>query len=180
MVPCTASLPARNALPSCGRNLLFQASSTAGGGLNNSWTWAAVFTGIGIVIGVYFTIVHRRRDKLAKLLEPVDLLLDDTAVALDKLATVPAVKDDLTTLGELCSRIEQAEKAFPSIPFGTVVATIEAYEKTALPNDFTKKLTPVETAEEILGLCRQQGLRIAAVQTAIDTVQAIVKPLRKR
>ncbi|MER6375911.1 hypothetical protein ABT255_48125 [Streptomyces mirabilis] len=170
----------RTELHSYGRNLLFQASGTAGGGLSSSWTWAAVFTGVGIVIGVYFTVVHRRRDKLAKLLEPVDLLLDDTAVALDELTTVPVVKDDLKKLGELCSRIEQAEKAFPSIPFGTVVATIEAYEKTVLPNDFAKKLTKKETADEILDLSRQQGIRIAAVQTAIDTVQGIIKPLRKR
>ncbi|MFB8137882.1 hypothetical protein [Streptomyces mirabilis] len=37
-----------------------------------------------------------------------------------------------------------------------------------------------QTADEILDLSRQQGIRIAAVQTAIDTVQGIIKPLRKR
>ncbi|KFG01303.1 hypothetical protein IQ62_08550 [Streptomyces scabiei] len=162
---------------------MLQASGPVSGGLSGSWTWAAVFAGIAVVItviSVCLTIVHRRRTILATLLEPVDSLLDDAAVELAKLATLPATKDSLDELSKLLNRIKQAEKAFPSIPVGTVVANIEEYEQTVLPDDFAEKLTATRTAEQILTLSRQQGARIVHVQASIDTVQDVIKTLRKR
>lgn len=183
MVPCITSFPVQNALHSCSSNPMLQASGPVGGGMNSSWTWAAVFAGIAVVItviSVCLTIVHRRRSILATMLEPVDNLLDDTALEFAKLATLPATKDNLEKLSKLLNRIKQAEKAFPSIPIGTVVAHIEEYEKTALPDNFAEKLTARSTAEGTLALSRQQGARIVHVQAAIDTVQGIIKTLRKR
>ncbi|SDO99923.1 hypothetical protein SAMN04487981_115163 [Streptomyces sp. cf386] len=120
-------------------------------------------------------IVHRRRDKEAQVLAPIDRLLDDLAVCLDRLATLSATKADMAVLGELRRRIKQAAKASP-LPIGTVVAAIEAYERTALPDDYVTKLA-ADTSGEILQLCRQQGAGVEAVRAAIDAVQGLIKPL---
>lgn len=112
---------------------------------------------------------------------PVDLLLDDAAGALEKLATLPVMKGALNDLGALCSRIKQAEKAFPSIPISTVVATIEASEKTVMPDDFVKRLARKAASDKILDLCRQQGGRRNHGRTDRDRHRrTIIKPLLKQ
>ncbi|MFJ8539281.1 hypothetical protein [Streptomyces sp. NPDC093591] len=179
--PQSAATPSADAPVSATPPSARDAGGTADGDLNSSWTWAAIFAGVGVVVtltALSVTIVHRRRDKLAQLLEPVDILIDDIAVAVDKLASLPATQGDMADLGQLRRRIKQAEKTFHRIPIGAVVAAIEAYEKTALPNDFAKQLAE-EAAGEILGLSRQQGSRIEAVRAAIDAAQSIIKGLRK-
>jgi hypothetical protein len=47
-----------------------------------------------------------------------------------------AQNTDLTKLSELLSRIKQAERRFPELPLGTVVAHIDTYRKATLPDDF--------------------------------------------
>jgi hypothetical protein len=178
-MPCPTSFPIRNAQYLCS-DLLLQASES-GDGFSNSLTWAAVIALVGILIGSCLTIVHRRRDKEAKRLRPDYELLDDTVVLLDKLATIPATKVDLAELGEQCSRIKQAERRSPTIPFGTVVAYIEAYEKTTLPNDFAKRLLKnKDFLDECLKLSRQQGAAIEAALAAIASAQRTIERRTRR
>jgi hypothetical protein len=75
-----------------------------------------------------------QRTKQAKRFQADYELLSETVVILDKLVGTAAQKTDLTTLSELLSRIKQAERRFPELPPGTVVATIDAYRKTTLPD----------------------------------------------
>ncbi|MFI6013723.1 hypothetical protein ACIBAG_33795 [Streptomyces sp. NPDC051243] len=155
---------------------LLNAAGTAEGGLNSSWTWAAVFAGISLVVallGVIVTILHHRRDKQAQRHAPIDILLDEAAVEIDRLATLSATKTDMDDLAELRRRIKQAAKA-SSIPMDTVVAAIEAYERTALPDDFATRLAE-GTSGEILRLSRRQGAGIEAVRAAIDAVQGLLR-----
>lgn len=99
-------------------------------------------------------------------------LLNETVVLLDKLAGTTAQKEDLTKLGELLSRIKQAERRFPDLPFGTVVAHLDAYRKTPLPDDFQRKLTSRRILlDDLLDLSRQQGAATANALAAISTVQ---------
>ncbi|MGW2426501.1 hypothetical protein ACWC0C_46280 [Streptomyces sp. NPDC001709] len=87
-------------------------------------------------------------------------------------------------LNELLSLVKQAEHPFPDIPFGTVVATIEAYEKTAITQECAKKLTKVLTNKKYVGealkLSHEQGARIADIRSAIDTAQLTIHRKLKR
>ncbi|MEH0543223.1 hypothetical protein QA802_09115 [Streptomyces sp. B21-105] len=57
-------------------------------------------------------------------------------------------------------------------PFDSVVAYIDAYHKTVLPDCFGKKLTIKRIAlEDLLELSRQQGAAIVEIRAAIDTTQ---------
>jgi len=52
-----------------------QARVPAAGGFSGSFTWAALIAGGALAVTVYFTVVHRRRDKMARQLE-LDYALD--------------------------------------------------------------------------------------------------------
>jgi hypothetical protein len=170
MVPCITPLPWQNS-GYAHEKYLIQASASAADGFSNSFTWAALITALGMLLGV----VYRWYDKRNKQLEKDYALLDEVVVELDKLAVKAATKDDLYRLKELLSLIKQAERRFPKILFGTVVATIEAYEKSALTKECAKGLTRVLTDKKsvnaALELSRQQGARIADIRTAVNTVQ---------
>ncbi|MGW0839517.1 hypothetical protein ACWD26_05070 [Streptomyces sp. NPDC002787] len=101
-------------------------------------------------------------------------------VILDALAAVSATKAALTELDKLLSRIKQAEQRFLDIPFGIVAAAMEAYQETVLPDGYARKLAAEETAEVILGPCRQQGSAIEVVRAAIVTVQRDIERRTKR
>lgn len=176
MVPYLATLQLRDPLyGSCP----VQAEG-ATGGFGGSLTWAAVFGAISVLVAGYFGVVHRLRDKFAKRIEPDYLLLDDLVVAIDKLAAVSATRTDLAELDELRSRVEQAEQRFLRVPFGMVVAALEAYEEAVLPDDYGKKLAKKKTADEILELCRRQGAAIEVIRAAIVTVQRDIERRTKR
>ncbi|UAX58510.1 hypothetical protein K5X85_36005 (plasmid) [Streptomyces sp. A144] len=129
-----------------------------------------------MAISTYFSIEQmrkRNRAKEAQRYQPDYTLLDETVVELEKLFGIAARKTDATRLYELLSRIKQAERRFPNLPFGTVVAHIDAYKKTTLPDDFTRKLTTTKlSADTLLDLSRQQGATITAALAAIAAVQA--------
>jgi hypothetical protein len=140
----------------------------------SSWTWAAVIGLATLAVTTYFSIDQLRKSKRtrqAKRFQADYELLDETVVVLDKLAGTAAQKADLTTLGELLSRIKQAERRFPELPLGTVVAHIDAYRKTTLPDDFRRKLS-TKLVDDLLDLSRQQGAAIAGALAAIATVQS--------
>lgn len=81
-------------------------------------------------------------------------------------------KADLSQLGELLSRIKQAEHRFPELTLGTVIAHVDAYKKTPLPDDFRRKLTAKRILlDGLLDLSRQQGAAIAGAIAAIGIVQ---------
>ncbi|MGI5192188.1 hypothetical protein ACQEVY_00785 [Streptomyces sp. CA-288835] len=128
-----------------------------------------------LLIGTYFSVDQirkRKRDRRASELKPDYELLDNVAVLLDNLESLPVTKADIKSLDEQCSRIKQAEKRWPKIAFGTIVANLIKYETTVLPDDFAKKLTRKKASlEELLTLSRQQGAALAGVRTAIDAVQ---------
>lgn len=144
-------------------------------GFSSSWTWAALIGLVSLAATVCFSVDQVRkhhRVKEAERLRPDYELLDETIVALDKLAGTAAVKADLGRLSELHSRIKQAEKRSPDIPFGAVVAHVAAYQKTVLPDGYAKKLVGRKvTLDELLDLARQQGVSNAGIRVAIDAVQ---------
>ncbi|MET7853966.1 hypothetical protein ABZT48_38585 [Streptomyces avermitilis] len=142
--------------------------------------------------GILITAVYRRRDKPAKQLEQDYGVLDKVVVELDKLADKTATKDDVKELKELLSIVKQAARRFSKIPFQTVVATIETYEKTTiteecarnlakvLTNKKAKVLTDKKSVDEALKLSREQGARITEIRTAIHDVQRIIDRLLRR
>jgi hypothetical protein len=141
----------------------------------SSWTWTAVVGITALVVSTYFSIDQVRksqRAKRAKRFQPDYELLNETVVILDKLAGAAAQKTDLTKLSELLSRIKQAERRFPELPLGTVVAHIDTYRKATLPDDFRRKLSGRRVLlDDLLDLSRQQGAAIAGALTAIGAVQ---------
>ncbi|MFJ9026558.1 hypothetical protein ACIRPU_42450 [Streptomyces sp. NPDC102259] len=141
----------------------------------SSWTWTAVVGLATLAITTYFSIDQVRksqRTKQAKRFQPDYELLNETVVLLDKLASTAAQRADLAKLCELLSRIKQAERRFPELPLGTVVAQIDAYRKTTLPDDFRRKLSTKRILlDDLLDLSRQQGAAIAGALAAIGTAQ---------
>jgi hypothetical protein len=126
--------------------------------------------------GRQYVLLHRRGSqepaRQAGEALPAGLLLNETVVILDKLAGTAAQKTDLTKLSELLSRIKQAERRFPELPLGTVVAHIDTYRKATLPDDFRRKLSGKRILlDDLLDLSRQQGAAIASALTAIGAVQ---------
>ncbi|MEU3901913.1 hypothetical protein [Streptomyces sp. NPDC045251] len=171
MYHCTAPQLAENASSACS----IVGSGTSQGAFPSSWTWTAVVGLAALVISTYFSIDQVRksqRAKQAKRFQSDYELLNETVVLLDKLAGTVAVKDDLTRLGELLSRIKQAERRFPELPLGTVVAHIDTYRKTPLPDEYQRKLTGKRVVlDDLLDLSRQQGAAIAGALAAIGAVQ---------
>src|ERR1044072_6284843 len=88
---------------------------------DSTWTWTAVIGVITLVVTIYFSVEQVRKRKKAaeaKRLKPDYDLLDEVVVVLDKRAGLPAQKADLAALNELRSRIKQAERRSPDLPFG--------------------------------------------------------------
>ncbi|MFI6858168.1 hypothetical protein [Streptomyces sp. NPDC050416] len=173
MTHCSAPQLTENSSQSCARLLL--GGDVSHDAFTSSWTWAAVIGLAALIISTYFSVDQVRkshRAKQAKRFQSDYELLNETVVLLDKLASTAAQKTDLIKLGELHSRIKQAERRFPELPLGTVVAHLDAYRKTTLPDDFRRKVTVKRTLlDELLNLSRQQGAAIASAQAAIGTVQ---------
>ncbi|MFC9916249.1 hypothetical protein [Streptomyces sp. NPDC059862] len=142
---------------------------------SSTWTWAAAIGLVTLLVTTSFSIdrvYKHRKAKEAKRLQSDYDLLDQTTVTLDKLAAMPAQKADLEKLSEHRSLIKQAEKRSPDLPFGAVVAHIDIYEKTVLPDGYARKLASRKIAlDDLLELSRQQGAAITSIRTAIDAVQ---------
>ncbi|MCZ9349125.1 hypothetical protein NGM36_04840 [Streptomyces mutabilis] len=170
---CSASQMTDTASPPCLRLIL--GSDAPSSTFTSSWTVAAVVALVGVIVSAYFSVDQVRKNKRAKQakrLQPDYDLLNETVVVLDKLAGTAATKADLTKLGELLSRIKQAERRFPELPLGTVVAHIDAYRKTVLPDDFHRRLVGKRIVlDDLLDLSRQQGAAITHAVAAIAAVQ---------
>ncbi|MFF9336972.1 hypothetical protein [Streptomyces albogriseolus] len=170
---CSASQLAENASSSCARLIL--GNDAPQGTFPSTWTWTAVVGLATLIISTYFSIDQVRKSKRAKqarLFQSDYELLNETVVLLDKLAGIPVQKADLARLGELLSRIKQAERRFPELPLGTVVAHIDTYKKIPLPDDFHRKLVGKRILlDELLDLSRQQGAAITGALAAIAAVQ---------
>ncbi|MEU4655163.1 hypothetical protein AB0G32_14690 [Streptomyces sp. NPDC023723] len=172
MTHCLAPQHAGDAAHPCIRLML--GGDSPQGTFTSSWTWAAV---IGLATFVVTTCVSidqvrkSRRAKEAKRYQPDYDLLNETVVVLDKLAGTAAQKADLVRLNQLLSRVKQAERRFPALPFGAVVAHLDNYRKATLPDDFRRKLLGKKMPlDELLGLSRQQGAAIAGALAAIAQV----------
>ena len=174
MMHCATSQLVKNAYRPCIR-VMMGSNAPHESGFSSTWTWAAAISLRGLLVGLYFSVeqVQRfRKAKEATRLKPDYDLLDEIAVILDKLAGVPAQKVDLAALNEMRSRVRQAERRTPTLPFGSVVAHIDSYQKTILPDCFTKRLTSKKiTLEDLLDLSRQQGAALVEIRTAIEAVQ---------
>jgi hypothetical protein len=142
---------------------------------DSTWTWTAVIGLITLLVTTYFSIEQVRKRKKAaeaKRLKPDYDLLDEVVVAVGKLEALPAQKLDLSPLNELRSRVKQAERRTPGLPFGDVVARIDVYQRTVLPDCYSKKLTGKRvTLDELLDLSRQQGVALTEIKVACDAVQ---------
>ncbi|MFF7954064.1 hypothetical protein [Streptomyces griseorubiginosus] len=127
------------------------------------------------LVGLYFSLEQVRRyrkGKEAARLKPDYDLLDEVVVATGKMEGVSAEKSDLVPMKELRSRVERAERRSPDLPFGEVVARIDAYEKTVLPDFHSKKLAGKKVSlSDLLDLSRQQGSALAEIRSACDRVQ---------
>ncbi|MEU6687764.1 hypothetical protein [Streptomyces sp. NPDC046832] len=173
MMHCSASQLTQIASHTCARLIL--GSDASRDTFTNSWTWAAVIGLAALIVSTYFSTDQLRksqRSKQAKRYKSDYELLSETVVVLDKLAGTAAQKTDLTKLSELLSRIKQAERRFPELPLGTVVAHLDTYRKITLPDDFHRKLTAKRILlDDLLDLSRQQGAAIAGALAAIGAVQ---------
>ncbi|WP_320782037.1 hypothetical protein [Streptomyces sp. CRN 30] len=142
---------------------------------SDTWTWTTAVGLASLTVTICFTVYQVRKKNRAKeadRYQPDYHLLDETVVELEKLLSIAARKADTTRLCELLSRVKQAERRFPGLPFGAVVAHIDAYRKCALPDDFARKLTAKKvSADTLLDLSRQQGASIAGALVAIESVQ---------
>ncbi|MFF7791249.1 hypothetical protein [Streptomyces sp. NPDC007991] len=171
---CSVSQLTENAYRPCIRLVL--SSDASQETFSGSWTWPAVIGLASLAVTTYFSVVQVRKNHRAKEAKRYRAdydLLDETVVVLDKLAGVAVQKADMVKLGELLSRIKQAERRFPDLPFGGVVAHIDAYRKTPLPDDFHRRLGSRRVAlDDLLELSRQQGAAIAGALAAIQTVQS--------
>lgn len=175
MMHCATSQMVKNAYRPCIRVML-GSKAPQEGGFSNTLTWAAVIALVAFLVGLYFSIEQVQRHKKAKeaaRLKPDYDMLDEVVVAAGKLEGLSAEKSDLKPVKELRSRVKQAERRSPDLPFGEVVARIDAYQKTVLPDCFAKKLTGKKvTLDELLDLSRQQGAALAEIKSACDTVQS--------
>ncbi|MDX3404611.1 hypothetical protein, partial [Streptomyces sp. ME01-18h] len=109
MSNCTASQLADKASSACA----IAGSGTSQDAFPGTWTWTAVVGLAALVTSIYFSadqVRKSQRAKQAKRFQSDYELLNETVVILDKLASTAAVKADLTRLGELLSRIKQAER----------------------------------------------------------------------
>ncbi|MFC8201671.1 hypothetical protein ACFUTV_40780 [Streptomyces sp. NPDC057298] len=150
-------------------------SNTPQEGFDSTWTWTAAVGVITLLVTTYFSVEQLRKRKKtaeAKRLKPDYDLLDEVVVVVGKLEALPAQKADLALLNELRSRVKQAERRAPDLPFGDVVARIDVYQKTMLPDCFGKKLAGKRVAlDELLELSRQQGAALTEIRAACDAVQ---------
>jgi hypothetical protein len=173
MTHCSASQLAENASHSCVGLIL--GSDASQDTFASSLTWAAVVGLVTLVVSTYFSIDKVRksqRSKQAKRYRSDYELLNETVVLLDKLAGTAAQRTDLTKLGEVHSRLKQAERRFPELSLGTVVAHIDTYRKATLPDDFHRRLSGKRVLlDDLLDLSRQQGAAVAGALAAIGTVQ---------
>lgn len=175
MMPCFTSAPLRMPL-SVGVD---QKSSTpvqlAAGGLNSTWSWAAVIALVAFVVGTTLTILERRkrqRQREAEAMQQDYELLADTLVLLDRMEAIAVTMADFDELEKVCSRIRIAERRWPEIPFGAVIAHAQAYAGTVLSVDFVKELARNKGAlDEVLRLSRRQGASVVALRSAIEAVQ---------
>ncbi|MFD5013786.1 hypothetical protein [Streptomyces chartreusis] len=144
-------------------------------GFSSTWTWAAALSLAGLLVGLCFSVEQVRRSRKAKeaaRLRPDYDMLDEVVVAAGKLEGLAAEKADLAPLKELRSRVKQAERRSPDLPFGEVVARIDVYQKTVLPDCFRRKLSGKRiTLDELLELSRQQGATLTEIRGACNTVQ---------
>ncbi|MET9187728.1 MULTISPECIES: hypothetical protein [Streptomyces] len=144
-------------------------------GFDSTWTWTAVVGLVTLLATVYFSVDQvrkRKRAAEAKRLQPDYELLDEVVVEAGALEARAAQKFDLVELNKLCSRVKQAERRFPDLPFGKVVAHIDKYQKTVLPDGFAKKVAGKQVAlGDVLDLSRQQGVALALIREACDRVQ---------
>ncbi|MGW7134360.1 hypothetical protein ACWGIA_39310 [Streptomyces bobili] len=136
------------------------------------------------MIAIIVAFIYRWIDKRAALLEQDCAIVVKLTVELDRLAETTATKSDLKELKKLLSLLKQAELRFPKIPFGTIVATIEMYEKTVISEESAKRLKRVlsnkKLVDEALKRSREQGVKIADIRAAIETVQSIINRKLKR
>lgn len=158
---------------------LAKAGDTAGGGFSSTWTWAAVIALAALFVGTWLTVNHRRRDQLAQWLQPGYDTASETRILLDRLSLTTAVESvtaDLRELVDMVSRLRIAEQRSPKLPFGVIVAELEAYRASALPPDYAGKLAVDDTLlDSYLDLARTQGARLEAARAAIVVVQGMIE-----
>ncbi|MFI8301371.1 hypothetical protein ACIGCZ_36285 [Streptomyces nigra] len=151
-----------------------QASSSGGGGFNSTFTWAALLAIVALVL----TYLYRRFDQTAKQLEQESVVLGKMLTELDNLADTVVTEADLKELKTLLSLVKQGEERFPKMGFGTIVATVEAYEKTAISEECAKKINKIlldkKSRDEALRLSREQGLWLDRSRSAIKAVRSVI------
>ncbi|MEU0028350.1 hypothetical protein [Streptomyces sp. NPDC006335] len=159
--------------------LLAKAGDTAGGGLSSTWTWAAVIALVSLAVGTWLTVNHRRRDRLAQWLQPGYDTASETRILLDRLSLTTAVEGvtaELRVLVDLVSKLRIAEQRSPKLPFGVIVAELEAYRANVLPPDHAAKLAVDDSLlDGYLALARMQGVRLEAARAAIVVVQGLIE-----
>ncbi|WP_158694442.1 hypothetical protein [Streptomyces canus] len=159
--------------------LLAKAGDTAGGGFSSTWSWAAVIALAALLVGTWLTVNHRRRDRLAKWLQPGYDTASETRILLDRLSLTTAVEGvtaELPVLVDLVSKLRIAEQRSPKLPFGVIVAELEAYRANLLPPDYAAKLAVDDSLlEGYLALARMQGVRLEAARAAIVVVQGLIE-----
>ncbi|MFF7564850.1 hypothetical protein ACFZB4_33395 [Streptomyces pseudovenezuelae] len=159
--------------------LLAKAGDTTGGGFSSTWSWAAVIALAALLVGAWFTVDHRRRDRLTQWLQPGYDTASETRILLDRLSLTVAVEGvtaELRVLVDLISKLRIAEQRSPKLPFGVIVAELEAYRANVLPPHYADKLAVDDSLlDGYLALARMQGVRLEAARAAIVVVQSLIE-----
>ncbi|MFF7767394.1 hypothetical protein ACIPIU_10210 [Streptomyces massasporeus] len=155
-----------------------QTGETASG-FSATWTWGSMIALMALVISTWLIINHRRRDGIAKWLQPGYEAASESLVVLNRLALKPAIEGvtaDLHELIDLVSRLRLAEQRSPELPFGVIVAELEGYQKNVLPHDYEARLAAnTGLLSSYLTLTRMQGIKLEAARTAIASVQRLIE-----
>lgn len=177
MLPSTSSFPSAIAL-NAHEVFVAQTGQTAGG-FSATWTWGSMIALMALVVSTWLIINHRRRDGIAKWLEPGYDAASESLVVLNRLALKPAIEGDTADLHELVdlvSRLRLAEQRSPELPFGVIVAELEGYQKNVLPHDYEDRLAAdTGLLSAYLTLTRMQGIKLEAARTAIARVQRLIE-----
>ncbi|WP_330335386.1 hypothetical protein OHS33_37500 (plasmid) [Streptomyces sp. NBC_00536] len=139
---------------------------------------------VALVVSTWLVVDNRRRDRAVRWHQPDYDTSSGALLVLNRLSLTTAVEGvtpELRELVDVVSRLRIAEQHSPDLPFGVIVAELEAYRVNVLPERHADRLAADgRLFDDYLALARAQGIRLEAARTGIAHVQRkIEKRTRK-
>ncbi|MFF8472434.1 hypothetical protein [Streptomyces sp. NPDC015414] len=134
-----------------------------------------MITLVALLVSTWLVVNHRRHDQAVQWHQPNYDAASDALLVLNRLSLTTAVEGvtaELRELVDVVSRLRIAAQRSPDLPFGAIVAELEGYRASALPQNHADRLAADESLLDVhLSLARAQGIRLEAARTAIVLVQ---------